>query len=211
MTPARDRLLTMVDLASVFLFAIEGALAAVRADLDLLGVLVLAFVGSVGGGIIRDVILGETPPAAFRNWHYPAIALAATLVVIAAALLYGAIGGWSPPLAVAVLDAAALALASIAGARKAMDYGANGASVVMLGALTGCGGGTLRDVLLANVPRVLRADFYATAAIAGALLLVVLVRRFGVKPTPAALVAGLLVFGLRGAAVLGNWSLPHLR
>lgn len=208
--PISDRLMTGADLGGVFLFALEGALVAVRADLDLFGILVLAFVTSVGGGIVRDLILGERPPAAFRDRRYPGLALLAVLGVAVAALATGGVARWTPPLALTILDAAALALAAVAGARKAMDHGLNSASVIGLGVLTGCGGGCIRDVLIAEVPRVLRSDFYASAAIAGALLLVVAVRRLGVAPVAAALATGIGIFALRVLAVLRAWALPHL-
>ncbi|MFZ4688625.1 MAG: trimeric intracellular cation channel family protein [Polymorphobacter sp.] len=210
MRPVRDHLLTVVDLGSVLLFAVEGALAAVAADLDLFGILVLAFVGSVGGGIVRDLILGERPPAAFRDWRYAALAVAAVGIVLIMSLASGGVARWTPPLLVTLLDAGALALAAVAGARKAMDYGLNMPSVVMLAVLTGCGGGTLRDVLLVRVPNILKADFYATAALAGGVVLVVLVRGLRVSPPLAGFAAGALVFSLRALAVLQSWSLPHL-
>ena len=206
----RDHLLTAVDLAATFVFAAECALAAVRADLDLFGILVLAFVGAVGGGVIRDLLLGEHPPAAFRDRRYPAIALSAAVAVILAGALTGNIGAWTPPAVLDLIEAAGLALAAVAGAQKALDYSLNAASVVIIAVVGACGGGLLRDVLLAHVPRVLRADFYATAALLGAMLMVLLVRRAGVRKAAAALATGAVVFGLRLAAILSGWSLPHL-
>ncbi len=207
----RDRLLTAVDLAATFAFAAECALAAVRADLDLFGILVLAFVGSVGGGVIRDLLLGEHPPAAFRDRRYPLTAMAAAGSVILAGVLTGRIGDWTPPAVLDVIEAAGLALAAVAGAQKALDYGLNAASVVIIAVVGGCGGGVLRDILLAQVPHVLRTDFYATAALAGATLMVLLIRRAGTRKPLAALATGVVVFGLRIAAISYDWALPHLR
>lgn len=206
----RDRLLTTVDLAATFVLAAECALAAVRADFDLFGILVLAFVGSTGGGVIRDLLLGEHPPAALRDWRYAALAVAATAVVVAASLTLGRVADWSPPLAVDVFEAIGLALAVVAGAQKSIDYRLNAASVVIIGTINGCGGGILRDVLSARVPRVLHEDFYATAALAGAAVMVVLVRR-GLGKGVGGAVAGVTIFALRTAALLGEWRLPHLR
>ena len=207
----RDHLLTTIDLAATFILAVECALAGVRADLDLFGVLVLAFVGSTGGGVMRDLLLGEHPPAAFRDRRYPAIAVAAATAVIVAGLTNGRIGSWTPPVVIDVIEAAGLAFAAVAGAQKALDYGLNAASVVVIAIVGGCGGGVLRDVLTAHIPRVLRADFYATAALIGAWAMVVLVRRFGISMSVAAFCAGLVIFALRGAAISGGWELPHLR
>jgi len=207
----RDRMLTTVDLAATFVLATECALVGVQADFDLFGILVLAFVGSVGGGVIRDLLLGEHPPASFRDWRYAALALAATVTVIAGSLALGRVGDFTPPLAVDIFEGIGLALAAVAGARKSLDYKLNGASVVVIATVNGCGGGILRDVLSARVPRVLHEDFYATAALAGAALMVVLIQRFKVRRDVAGSIAGLAIFALRTAALLGEWRLPHLR
>jgi uncharacterized membrane protein YeiH len=206
----RDRVLTAVDLAATFVLATECALTGVRADFDLFGILVLAFVGSVGGGVIRDLLLGEHPPAPFRDWRYAALALAATAVVVTASLVLGGVGNFTPPLAVDIFEAIGLSLAALAGARKSLDYKLNGASVVIIATVNGCGGGMLRDILCARVPRVLHEDFYATAALAGAALMVVLMQRFDVRKDAAGVIAGIAIFALRTAALIGAWRLPHL-
>jgi len=206
----RDRVLEIVDLAATFVLALECALTAVQADFDLFGILVLAFVGSVGGAVLRDLLLGEHPPAPFRDWRYAALALAATLVVLLASLATGDVGSYTPPLAIDIFEGGGLALAAVAGARKCLDYRLNSASVVIIATVNGCGGGMLRDVLLARVPKVLHEDFYATAAIAGATLIVLLVRRFQVRQDVAGAAGGAAIFALRAAALLGAWRLPHL-
>lgn len=209
-TTIRDRVLDAVDLAATFVLAVECALTAVQADFDLFGILVLSFVGSVGGAVIRDLLLGEHPPAPFRDWRYAALALAATLCVLVASLVLGPVGDFTPPLLVDVFEGGGLALAAVAGARKCLDYRLNSASVVIIATVNGCGGGMLRDVLLARVPKVLHEDFYATAAIAGATLIVLLVRRFQVRQDLAGAAGGAAIFALRAAALLGAWRLPHL-
>ncbi|MBO9582219.1 MAG: TRIC cation channel family protein [Sphingobium sp.] len=207
----RDRALTAVDLAATFVLATECALTGVRVDFDLFGILVLAFVGSVGGGVTRDLLLGEHPPAPFRDWRYAALAVAATACVLGASIVLGRVGNLTPPVAVDIFEAVGLALAATAGARKSIDYKLNGASVVVIATVNGCGGGILRDVLCAKVPRVLHEDFYATAALAGATLMVVLMKRFGLRKDLAGTIAGVTIFALRTAALLGAWRLPHLR
>ncbi|TDW63262.1 putative membrane protein YeiH [Novosphingobium sp. PhB55] len=218
MTPAapanariRDRMLTAVDLAATFVLAAECALTGVQADLDLFGILVLAFVGSVGGGVIRDLLLGEHPPAPLRDWRYAALALAATAGVIAASVMLGPVANVTPPLAIDMFEGVGLALAAVAGTRKCLDYGLDGAPVVVIATINGCGGGILRDVLIARVPHVLHEDFYATAVLAGATLMVVLIQRFGLRRDAAGIVAGIAIFSLRAAALLEAWRLPHLR
>ncbi|WP_298669274.1 TRIC cation channel family protein [uncultured Sphingomonas sp.] len=205
----RDRVLTTVDLAATFVLAAACALTGVQADFDLFGILVLAFVGSVGGGVIRDLLLGEHPPAPFRDWRYAALAVAATAGVVAASVS-GRIGDFTPPLAIDVFEAIGLALAATAGARKSIDYQLNSASVIVIATVNGCGGGIIRDMLSARVPHVLHQDFYATAALAGAALMVVLMRRFDVRKDVAGTIAGITIFALRTAALLGGWRLPHL-
>lgn len=206
----RDHVLTIVDLAATFVLATECALVGVQADFDLFGILVLAFVGSVGGGVIRDLLLGEHPPAPLRDWRYAALAVAATAGVIAASLALGRVGNFTPPLAIDIFEAVGLALAAVAGARKSLDYDLNAASVVVIATINGCGGGILRDVLSQRVPHVLHADFYATAALVGAIVMVVMVRRLGFGRDIAGATAGITIFALRTAALLGDWRLPHL-
>lgn len=210
-TRLHDRVLEVVDLAATFVLATECALLGVHLDFDVFGILVLAFVGSVGGGVLRDLLLGEHPPAPLRDWRYAMLALIATTCVIAASVILGPVGTYTPPLFIDVFEAVGLSLAAIAGARKSLDYKLNSASVIVIATINSCGGGILRDVLSARVPHVLHEDFYATAALLGAALMVVLIRRFAVRAGVAAVIAGVTIFALRTAALLGEWSLPHLK
>ena len=198
------RLVVAADLIGTFVFALEGALIAIRAGLDLLGIAVIAFVASLGGGILRDILLGATPPAAFRDQRYPLLALAAAGLAIALQLS----GLFPPSLAMTVFDAAGLALFAVAGTQKAIGYGSNIVTASALGVLTAVGGGATRDVLLNQVPTILRVDFYATAALAGALV-VLAARRAGAGPRVAALAGGTVCFALRMAGALGHWQLPR--
>ena len=163
-----DKLLAAVDLAGTFLFAVEGAIAAIHGNLDFLGMVVLAFVTAVGGGIIRDLLIGAIPPGAVRDWRYTAIAM----VGAATAFFFHQVVQEIPIMLMLTLDAAGLALFAIAGAGKALDYEVHPVMAIVMGGITGVGGGTLRDLLLAEVPTVLRADVYATAALLGAAILV---------------------------------------
>lgn len=198
------RVIEVADLAGTLLFAAEGAMTAIRGNLDVFGVMVLSFATAVGGGIMRDLLLGATPPAALRDWRYGAIAFTAGAATF---LLYWqahAIPTWP----IIGLDAAGLALFAVAGTEKALSHNMHPFIAVLLGTITGVGGGTIRDVLLAQVPVVLRADFYATAAMAGAV--VVVCGRALRWPAPlAAGLGGIVCFGLRMLAVSQHWSLPH--
>ncbi|MEN0073113.1 MAG: TRIC cation channel family protein [Paracraurococcus sp.] len=195
------RLFLLCDLGGTAVFAIEGAHAAALAGLDLLGGAVLAFLVALGGGIARDILLGDTPPAAFRDVRYPLTAFAAA----GSAMVLPGLG----QLPLTGLDAAGLALFAVAGTGKALDFGMPRLVAVILGGVTGTGGGVVRDVLLARVPAVLTTDVYATAALAGGLVLV-LARGLRVPPRLAALLGGLTCFALRLAALRWHWQLGRL-
>ncbi len=201
----RKHVVLAADLAGTVVFAIEGANAAIRAGLDLLGVLVLSFIVALGGGMVRDLLIGDAPPSAIRDWRYPVLAFAAGLV----AFLFHTQVTALPASLLTTLDAAGLALFAVAGAEKALDFKINPFIAMLMGAITGCGGGVIRDVLLARVPMVLVADIYASAALLGAAVLV-LGRRLGCPPAVAALVGGLVCFTLRVAAVRYGWQLPRI-
>jgi uncharacterized membrane protein YeiH len=175
-------LLFAVDLAGTAVFAMGGALAAIQAGLDLLGVLVLSFCTALGGGVLRDLLIGAVPPVAIQDWRYPVVAVAVGALTF---LFHGPIKMIPLPLVIA-LDVA-----------------------VAMGAVTGAGGGVIRDILLARVPLVLHTDIYATAAMAGAAVLV-LARRGGLPTAWAAALGGLACFTLRLVAVWQGWGLPRV-
>jgi uncharacterized membrane protein YeiH len=206
MRPATPTLLYIVDLLGTFLIAAEGALTATAASLDIFGVMVLAFATALAGGIIRDLLIGDVPPASIRNWRYAATAFAAAAIVF---VTYSSVQQ-IPAMPILVLDAAGLGLFAIAGTQKALEFNLSPGMAILMGTITGVGGGTVRDVLLARIPMVLRADVYATAALAGATVLV-LALRLKASPTIAAILGGVVCFALRMAAVWGHWNLPHLR
>lgn len=197
------RLVAVTDLGGTALIAAQGAAIAISAQLDLLGVAVVAFASAVGGGIIRDILLGQTPPAAFCRMRYPVAVLIAAGCVIA-------VGG-DPNLPTSVplrlVGALGLALFTVAGTEKALDCGCRSFTAVMIGVIGATGGGVIRDLLLAHVPTILRSDFYATAVLAGALV-IILFRRAGASREISGLAGGLVCLGLRTAAILLGWHLP---
>ena len=160
-------LILWLNLIGTFVFGLSGGLAAVRANLDLFGLLVLALVVALAGGVVRDVLIG-TPPATFRDWRYLAAAGAAGLAALATRPLIERF--WN---AIQVLDAAGLGLFCVTGATKAIEFRLGPAPAIILGAITGIGGGMLRDVLIRQVPTVLRQDLYAVPALAGAAVVVI--------------------------------------
>jgi uncharacterized membrane protein YeiH len=200
-----DRLLTVADLAGTFLFAIEGASAAVAADLDLLGLMVLAFSTALAGGIMRDLLIGAVPPQSLRDWRYPTIAFTgAALVFFLHPILENL-----PPQPLIILDAAALALFAVAGTEKARNYKMHPFVAVLLGTVTAVGGGTIRDIFLAQIPNVLKADVYATAAMLGSIVMLT-ARRLGMGNTASAILGGVACFAIRLISVWRHWNLPHV-
>jgi uncharacterized membrane protein YeiH len=193
--PADVPVLLVLDLAGTFAFALNGALTAVRtAHLDIVGVITLGMITAVGGGIIRDVLLGALPPATFVDWRYLAVAATGGLI----AFLFSR---WLTQVRnpIDVLDAAGLSLFAVTGAGKALELGVGPAQAIILGAVTGVGGGTLRDVLIRQVPSVLSSGLYAIPALVGAALFVV-ADRVGVQDVlgiPVALGAAVVCFLIR--------------
>jgi uncharacterized membrane protein YeiH len=188
-----------------FVFALSGAIAGVKHKLDLFGVLVLSFAAGNSGGIARDVIIGVHPPAAVSDWRYIAVSILAGLVTF---YWYRVINRLRSP--VLVFDAAGLALFAVSGAGKALAFHAGPVAATLLGMLTGIGGGMVPDILVMEIPTVLRTEFYAVAALICAAVMVV--GRMLHLPTSAAAIAGVvLCFGLRFIAMRRRWQLPTAR
>lgn len=202
---ALHTLVLVLDLVGTFIFALSGATAGVSRRLDLFGVLVLSFVAGNSGGIARDLLIGATPPAAISDWRYLAASLLAGLFTF---FWYPAVDRLRSPML--VFDGAGLALFCVSGARKALVFGLDPVTAALLGMLTGIGGGMARDVLLTEVPIVLRSDIYAVAALGGATVVVIgdALR----LPFPATAATGAaLCFGLRLLAIRRGWRLPTAR
>ena len=204
MSGAAARVVRAADLAGTFVFAIEGALAGVGAGFDPVGVLALAFVTALGGGITRDLMIGAMPVAAVADWLYAALVL---LAAVAVWVLHEGIGAM-PAAVLGWLDAAGLALFAVAGTEKALGRGIAGLPSMFLGTVSGVGGGTMRDLLMGQIPRVLHADVYATAALAGSAI-VVAGRAAGLPVRVVAVAGALVCFGVRVAAFTWNWQLPR--
>ena len=192
----------LIELAGTFVFALSGAIAGVRKQLDLFGVLVLSIVSANFGGIARDVLIGAIPPAALQDLKYMGVSVAAGVITFYWYPIMNRLG--SPVL---LFDAGGLALFAVAGAQKALSFGLDPVMAALLGMVTGIGGGMSRDILLAQVPTVLRSELYAIAALAGAGMVVV--GRVLDFPSAVANVAGIAVcFGLRLMAIKYGWRLP---
>ncbi|ANJ28776.1 hypothetical protein ATC03_06870 [Agromyces aureus] len=189
-------------MAGTTVFAVGGAAIGMAAGLDLLGVVVVGFSTALVGGVLRDLLLGDAPPAAFRSPLRLTVAILGSLAAIPLRPLLGAGSG-----VVVVLDAIALSLFAVAGAEKALSLRANAIVAVALGAITAVGGGVVRDVLIGRTPIVLTESFYASAAILGALALV-LAARLRLDPRWAMAVGFVVCLAARLAAVAFDWRLP---
>jgi uncharacterized membrane protein YeiH len=194
-----------LDLIGTFSFAISGATLGVRKQLDLFGVLVLSFAAATAGGIARDALIGATPPAALVDWRYLAVSIFAGLVTFYG---YRRVERLSHP--VQLFDAVGLGLFAVTGAQKALAFGLGPSGAILLGMLSGIGGGIVRDLLVAEIPNVLRREFYAVAALLGAAC-VVIGGALGLPAAPTAIAGALICFVLRYLAIRRNWQLPVAR
>lgn len=192
----------VLDLVGIFVFAISGAVVAVRKGLDVFGVLVLAGVTGLGGGFLRDVLIGATPPAALEDWRYLMVPVAAGLLTF---FFHPVVGRVERP--VTVFDAFGLALFCVTGALKALEYGLGPLPAALMGMVTGIGGGMLRDLLTGRVPVVFRGELYATPALAGAALAVT-GEELGLPVVVSALVGGGVCLVWRLLAMWRQWQAP---
>ncbi|HXD36580.1 MAG TPA: trimeric intracellular cation channel family protein [Rhodanobacter sp.] len=197
-------LFNLVDLAGTFAFAISGATAARRNDLDLFGILAIAYITACGGGIARDLCIGAIPPAGLSDWRYLFTAVVAALLTIVA---YPWVERLTYP--VRLFDAMGLGLFAVYGAHKALVFGHNAEVAILLGIVTAVGGGMARDVLLARVSIVLQREIYASAALIGAAL-AVLGERLGWSLVWATWLPILVCFVLRFLSLRLHWNLPRL-
>lgn len=194
----------VLDLVGVFVFSLSGALVAVRKRLDLFGILVLACLAALGGGVLRDVLLGVTPPVGISDWRLLAAAALGGVVVFA----------YSPGVErvsrlVTVLDAAGLGLFATSGALKAVTQpDIPAVAAVLVGLVTAIGGGVLRDVVAGQVPEVLRRELYAIPAALGSIV-VVTAAQLGSLNDLVLWAAVLVVFGLRMTAVRLDLNAPQ--
>jgi uncharacterized membrane protein YeiH len=196
-------LITALNVLGTFVFGLGGAMVAIRRRFDLFGILVLSAATGVAGGIIRDVLLGDTPPEVLRAFWPIAVAWVAGLC---AYLFKPQIERLDHP--VMILDAIGLAVFAVSGCHKALAFGLEPPGAVLLGVMTAIGGGMLRDIMAAEVPRVLNQDIYALAAFAGATAYATCVW-LGVPTSGAAAGAVVLAVGLRLASVRFGWKLPR--
>jgi uncharacterized membrane protein YeiH len=197
-------LLLVLDLTGTFAFGLNGALTAVRAArLDIVGVITLGMITALGGGIIRDILLDDLPPATFRDWRYLAVAAAGALIAFVFSRHLDRLAG-----PIDVLDAVGLSVFAVTGASKAMEFGIGPAQAVILGAITAVGGGTLRDALIGQIPSVMREGLYAIPALVGAGITVAAIL-IGFYGLPAAIAAAVACFLIRLVGVHFKLNAPR--
>jgi len=197
----------VLDLVGVFVFALSGASLAVRRGFDVVGMAALATATGLGGGMVRDVLLGDTPPAALRDQLYLLVPLVATAIVVVG---HRAIEALHRP--VLVFDAGGLALFCVVGTAKALAFGLGLVASVLMGVLTAVGGGVLRDVLAQEVPSVFRVDrgLYAVPATLGSIAVAAVWSSDAFGAVAASLiVVGVLV--LRLLSMRFGWRAPTAR
>jgi uncharacterized membrane protein YeiH len=194
-----------LELIGIFAFGVSGALMAIRLDFDVVGIAILAVITALGGGILRDLVLGETPPPAFTQWEYLVVPLAAAAATSVA----------HPELerlmrTLLIFDAAGLGLFCVAGTLKALDYGLGPVAATTLAVTTAVGDGVLRDVIARETPALVRPDseLYAVPAVAGAVAVAIACELNAHGPALGALVAA-AVFGIRALALHRPWHGPR--
>jgi uncharacterized membrane protein YeiH len=195
-------LLLVLNLAGTFVFGLSGGLAGVQARLDAFGIVVLAVVVGLAGGITRDLLIG-IPPQTFRDWRYLAVAGGAGLVTF---LAHPLLRRLERP--ILILDAAGLALFCVTGASTALDHRVGAVDAIVLGAITGVGGGVLRDILLREIPVVLRTGLYAIPALIGAAIVVAASER-GTHDLAYPLIGAAVCFLIRLAGLYMDLNVPH--
>lgn len=201
-----DKLHTLyyfLDLAGTFVFAISGAAAAKQRGLDLFGIFAIAFIVACGGGIIRDLCIGAIPPAGLTNSNYLVVAIIATGMTIG---LYPFVQRLNHP--VLLFDALGLSLFAVTGAQKSLAYGHNAEVAVLLGITTAVGGGVLRDISLNRIPVIFEKEIYASAALIGALIVVLGNYLKWLSSDWISIIALIICFGLRLFALHYHWNLP---
>lgn len=205
-------LLLLFELIGTVAFAASGAMVGLSKKMDIFGIAVLGLVTAVGGGVIRDLVLGITPPATFINPIYAAVAFSVSVILFVPAVrsfLFGKKEAYEKIML--IMDSLGLGIFTVVGIETAY-LGGHSESVFLLvfvGVITGVGGGIIRDVLAQNTPAVLKKHFYATASIIGAVIAIILWELFGQY---AAMLGGaLVIFVLRLLAAKYRWKLPKAK
>ncbi len=193
-----------IDILGTIAFAVSGVYAAMEKKLDLFGVVIIAFVTAIGGGTVRDMMIGDLPVAWIRNINYTAIILSTTIIVI---LFRSYIKNFQKTLI--VFDSIGLGLFTILGIQKGIAFGLHPVICVALGTITGCFGGVIRDMLINTIPLIFKKEIYASACIAGGTVYFILYLN-GVNSDVNDAVSIIIIFLIRILAIRFDWRLPGI-
>lgn len=193
---------TILNLIGIFVFALSGSIAAARKKMDLYGSLVLALATSFGGGIIRDILLGIFPPAAFSDTAAVIVSIIGTVTVF---FLFKQLETFNNSLR--IMDAIGLGVFTIIGVAIALDHKTSSFTAIFLGIITGTGGGMIRDILSQEVPMVLQKEIYAVASLSGAVLYIFLIK-LGVPAVYSAVISSISITAIRLISIKMNWNFP---
>ena len=198
-------LMYLSDLTGTIAFAISGAIAGVRKDSDIYGVIVLGCVTAVGGGTLRDVLVGRIPPFIFRDYNYLILSVLASVTVFFFHKFFERRYD-----ILLIMDALGLGVFTIIGLSIGLDYKIGYFGAILMGVLTGTAGGMIRDVLLGEIPLVLQKTVYASACLAGGILFILLFK-IGLDKNINLFISATTVFIIRMLAIKLNWNLPKAK
>lgn len=196
--------LKLIDILGTAAFAVSGVLAAMEKKLDLFGIFIIAFITAMGGGTLRDVLIGDVPVSWMRHPSYGVIIFISAVVVI---LFTNTIANFQKTLL--VFDSLGLGFFTILGLQKGLTFGLHPSICVTLGTITGCFGGVIRDTLLNTIPLIFHKEIYATACIFGGLLYLLLLKT-DLPNVPSDIICIAAIVVLRLVAVKYNWRLPNI-
>jgi uncharacterized membrane protein YeiH len=200
-----NNIMYFLDLIGTFAFALSGAIAGIRKNTDIYGMVVLGCVTAVGGGTLRDILVGRIPPFIFHDYNYLTISILASILVF---FFHNIFEKQSDILL--IMDALGLGVFTIIGLSVGLDYNIGYFGAIMMGVMTGTAGGMIRDVLLGEIPLVLQKTVYASACLAGGILFVILLK-LGLGKNINIAVSALFVFIIRIFAIKLNWHLPKVK
>jgi uncharacterized membrane protein YeiH len=197
-----ETLTLALNLMGTFTFGLSGGILGVKKRMDLFGVLVLSVATGLGGGIVRDLILGHTPPATLTDWRYLGTAGLASVLVF---VWYNRIANHGT--FITTFDAVGLSIFTVTGTVIALKAGLGPTPAALLGMLTGVGGGVLRDIMVAEVPLIFRSEIYAVASLLGAIVIIT-ASQVGFSGIPAEILAAIATFTLRVVSLRRGWRIP---
>lgn len=210
-----DILFFSAEIIGTIAFSVAGSLVAIRRELDIFGTVVVGGITAVGGGCLRDILLGNLPPAMFRTPVYAIVAAVVSVIVFTVEYLFPAekvLASKKYEFVVNIFDALGLAIFVVVGinSAKSCGYGDNGFLAICVGVLTGVGGGVVRDLLVKTVPMILRKQVYALPAIVGGILYYYMTKA-GVNEIICVVITIILIMTVRILAAMLRWNLPKIR